>query len=90
MCIHLFYHKNAYARAFLCNNSSTFIRYNFNKSVLCFWSEPDGSLRSLPAKHVDTGMGFERIVSVLQNLRSNYDSDHFRPLMEAIQKVLVS
>jgi len=46
-----------------------------------------GDLRPLPAKHVDTGMGLERIVSVLQNKRSNYDTDIFTPNFEAIRKI---
>ena len=44
-----------------------------------------GELSVLPAQHVDTGMGLERIVSVLQNKRSNYDTDLFGPLFEKIQ-----
>lgn len=47
----------------------------------------DGALQSLPAKHVDTGMGFERICAVLQNKRSNYDSDVFEPLLSRISEL---
>lgn len=45
---------------------------------------PD-QLEPLPAKHVDTGMGFERIVSVLQGVSSNYQTDLFQPLMDRVQ-----
>jgi alanyl-tRNA synthetase len=46
----------------------------------------DGSLQPLPAKHVDTGMGFERLVRVIQNKQSNYDTDIFQPLIQFISK----
>lgn len=55
-----------------------FIQYN---------REPDKSLRPLPNKHVDTGLGFERLVSVLQDKFSNYDTDVFTPLFQRIQEV---
>jgi alanyl-tRNA synthetase len=44
----------------------------------------DGSLQPLPAKHVDTGMGFERLVRIIQNKQSNYDTDIFQPLIQYI------
>src|SRR5262249_54240013 len=47
----------------------------------------DGKLTPLPAKHVDTGMGFERVTAVLQGKTSNYDTDVFSPLFEAIRKL---
>src|SRR5438105_890937 len=52
-----------------------FIQYNRDDA---------GKLHLLPAKHVDTGMGFERITAVLQGKESNYDTDVFSPLMDAI------
>ncbi|MBS4029215.1 MAG: alanine--tRNA ligase [Ignavibacteriales bacterium] len=47
----------------------------------------DGKLSLLPAKHVDTGMGFERICAVLQNKKSNYDTDVFTPIIQRIADV---
>ncbi|MDX1420079.1 MAG: alanine--tRNA ligase, partial [Rubricoccaceae bacterium] len=52
-----------------------FIQYN---------AQADGSLDPLKAKHVDTGMGFERLCAVLQGKRSNYDIDLFQTLLAAI------
>ena len=48
---------------------------------------PDASLKTLPAKHVDTGMGFERVCAVLQGKFSNYDSDVFTPLLDQISSL---
>ena len=47
----------------------------------------DGHLVELPAKHVDTGMGFERLVRVIQGKTSNYDTDVFQPIIQAIAKM---
>ncbi|RZV60414.1 MAG: alanine--tRNA ligase, partial [Flavobacteriaceae bacterium] len=47
----------------------------------------DGSLEELPAKHIDTGMGFERLCMVLQDVKSNYDTDVFTPLIREIETI---
>ncbi|MBK7104637.1 MAG: alanine--tRNA ligase [Ignavibacteriae bacterium] len=49
--------------------------------------DENGTLHDLPAKHVDTGMGFERVCAVLQNKNSNYDTDVFQPLIQEISKI---
>ncbi len=47
----------------------------------------DGSLENLPAKHVDTGMGFERLCMVIQDKKSNYDTDVFIPIIREIETI---
>ncbi len=59
----------------------------WNLVFIEFNRRKDGSLEPLPAKHVDTGMGFERLCMALQGKKSNYDTDVFRPLIDSLSNL---
>jgi alanyl-tRNA synthetase/REP element-mobilizing transposase RayT len=69
----------------------------WNLVFIQFNANPDGTFSPLPAKHVDTGMGFERVTSIMQGTRglkdfanakiSNYETDIFRPIFDALEKL---
>lgn len=68
----------------LVNAGSPQVIEIWNLVFIQFNRTSQGELEPLPAKHIDTGMGFERIVAVLQGKTSNYDSDIFAPLLQKI------
>src|SRR3984957_12732819 len=71
----------------LVNNDHPQVIEIWNNVFIQFNRLKDGTLEPLPAKHVDTGMGFERLVRVLQNKQSNYDTDVFTGTIELIKKI---
>ncbi len=68
----------------------------WNLVFIQFNANPDGTFSPLPARHVDTGMGFERVTGIMQNTKgltdfslviSNYETDIFRPLFDALERL---
>uniref|UniRef100_UPI002FDDB219 alanine--tRNA ligase n=1 Tax=Flavobacterium sp. TaxID=239 RepID=UPI002FDDB219 len=59
----------------------------WNNVFMEFNRKADGSLEKLPAQHVDTGMGFERLCMAMQNVTSNYDTDVFTPLIVKVEEI---
>ncbi len=72
--------------ASLVNGDSDQVIEIWNNVFMQFNRLKDGSLQPLPAKHVDTGMGFERLVRVIQDKTSNYDTDVFQHLIQFISE----
>jgi len=73
--------------ASLVNSDNAQVIEIWNNVFMEFERKADGSLVKLPKQHVDTGMGFERLVRVLQNKQSNYDTDVFMPLINKIEEL---
>jgi alanyl-tRNA synthetase len=71
----------------LVNNDHPLVVEIWNLVFIQFNRKADGSLHALPAQHIDTGMGFERICMAIQNKKSNYDTDVFTPLLDEVAKI---
>jgi alanyl-tRNA synthetase len=71
----------------LVNNDHPQVIEIWNNVFMQYNRLKDGTLEPLPAKHVDTGMGFERLVRVLQGKQSNYDTDVFSGTIEAVASI---
>ena len=80
--------RKAVAGSTLVNNDHAQVIEIWNNVFIQFNRKKDGSLEPLPAQHVDTGMGFERLVRVIQGKQSNYDTDVFTGTIAEISKIV--
>jgi alanyl-tRNA synthetase len=71
----------------LVNNDHPQVVEIWNLVFMQYNRKADGSLENLPAKHIDTGMGFERLCMALQGKSSNYDTDVFTPLIAKVEEL---
>lgn len=71
----------------LVNNDHPQVVEIWNLVFMQYNRKADGSLENLPAKHIDTGMGFERLCMALQGKSSNYDTDVFTPLISKVEEL---
>lgn len=79
--------KEKVSGASLVNQDHPLVVEIWNLVFMQYNRKANGKLESLPAKHVDTGMGFERLCMVVQNVKSNYDTDIFTPLIREIETI---
>jgi len=89
-------HANGDTKGALVNQGSAQCIEIWNLVFMQFNANPDGTFAPLPARSVDTGMGFERVTGIIQNTRgftdfsrviSNYETDIFRPLFDALERM---
>ncbi|SDQ05372.1 alanine--tRNA ligase [Flagellimonas zhangzhouensis] len=79
--------KKKVSGASLVNQDHPQVVEIWNLVFMQYNRKANGSLEPLPEKHIDTGMGFERLCMVLQNVQSNYDTDVFTPLIREVETI---